>query len=79
MGDVWIPDNPPERTYTCPWCKKGVHCFRIGESCSYWVMDAADPKQEHECKPPAPKKGFSIPRELLGYKPPKVKKDETTT
>jgi hypothetical protein len=69
--DVWIPPNPPTRQYACSKCKHNVHCIRIGESSSYWVMDADDHKKEHDC-------GYdgAIPNKLLGYKPPKEKKNE---
>ena len=76
MTEVFIPDNPPERSYTCPGCNKGVKCFRIGDSSSYWVMDAADEKQEHKCAAKPPK--FPVPIKLLGYRPPKVEKKNET-
>lgn len=61
---IFIPDNPPIRSYACPKCHKGVRCFRVGESSQYVVMDAADEKQEHGC-------GYegAIENKLLGYKP----------
>lgn len=71
MDEVWIPDNPPIRSYTCPGCKKGVKCFRVGDTSSYWVMDADDEKKEHDCKYKGP-----ISPKLLGYRPPKEKKEE---
>jgi len=43
-GGVRIPDNPPERTYTCPGCKKAVKATRIGESCSYLVEHLKEEK-----------------------------------
>lgn len=66
MREVWIPENPPERGYTCPKCKKGVKCTRIGNSSSYTVANADDGKN-HDC-------GYkgSIDIKLLGYRPPKT-------
>jgi hypothetical protein len=43
--EVKIPDNPPERTYTCPGCKKAVKATRIGESCSYVVEHLKEEKK----------------------------------
>lgn len=76
MSDVWIPDNPSERQYTCPGCGRAVRAKRITDSCSY-VIEHLDEKKgkgdegDGKCK----WKG-SIPIALLGYKPPKEKKDE---
>lgn len=80
MSEVWIPDNPPTRSYTCPNCKKGVKCFRLGDSSSYLVMDADDEKKDHDCKGSNGKawKG-AIDNKLLGYRPPKEKKNEAHT
>jgi hypothetical protein len=71
MSEVFIPDNPPERTYGCPGCGKGVKGFRVGNSSSYLIMDATDEKHQHDC-------GYkgNIPIKLLGYQPPKVKKND---
>ena len=76
MSDVWIPDNPAERTYACPGCHRGVVAKRVGDSSSY-VITHLDEKVgkgeegEGKCK----YKG-AIDRKLLGYRPPKEKKDE---
>jgi hypothetical protein len=69
MAEVWIPDTPAVRSYTCPSCKKGVKTFRVGNTSSYWVMDADDEKKEHDCKYKGP-----ISSKLLGYRP--IKKEE---
>jgi hypothetical protein len=69
ISEVFIPETPPQRSYTCPSCKKSVKTFRVGNSASYLVMDADDEKHEHDCK----YKG-SVPITLLGYKPPKKEK-----
>jgi hypothetical protein len=52
-----IPDNPPERTYTCPGCKKAVKATRVGESCTYVVEHVKEEKpkksgdeEEGKCK-----------------------------
>jgi hypothetical protein len=34
---VAIPDNPAERSYSCPGCNKPVVAKRVGESCTYIV------------------------------------------
>jgi hypothetical protein len=70
--NVWIPDNPPERQYTCPKCKKGVRCTRIGESFSYTVANADDGRN-HDCKYKGP-----IEIKLLGYRPPKAENKDGT-
>lgn len=68
---VFIPDNPPERQYTCPGCRKGIRAFRIGESSSYWIKDATDEGiKDYNCKYEG-----AIDIKLLGYKP-QQKKDE---
>lgn len=43
---VFIPDNPPEKNYTCPGCNKPVHGKRVGESCTYIIEHV----QKNECK-----------------------------
>jgi hypothetical protein len=68
--DVWIADNPPERSYSCPKCNKGVKAFRVGNSSSYVVKNADDNK-DHACG----YIGF-IPNKLLGYRPPSKDKKE---
>jgi hypothetical protein len=77
MAEVWVPDTPLTRSYTCPNCHRGVKAFRIGDSSSYWVMNADDENKDHDCKGKNGKvwKG-AIPNNLLGYKPKKEKKDE---
>jgi len=67
---VWIAETPPERSYSCPKCNKGVKCFRIGNSSSYIVKNADD-NRDHDCK----YQGF-ISNKLLGYKPPPKPKDK---
>jgi hypothetical protein len=77
--DVFIPETPAQRQYSCPNCKHNVKGFRVGNSSSYLVMDADDESKEHDCKGKNGKlwKG-AIPITLLGYKPPKKeKKDES--
>ena len=76
---TWIPDNPPERQYTCPGCNKSVIATRIDESCSYVITHPDEKKTkgsdgDGKCKYKGP-----ISHKLLGYKPLKVKKDEPTT
>lgn len=46
--EVKIPDNPPERTYTCPGCKKAVKATRIGNSASYLVEHLKEEKAKGE-------------------------------
>lgn len=70
MTEVFIADNSPERSYACPGCGKGIRAFRVSESSSYWIMNADNEKKPHDCG----YKGF-IPNKLLGYKPPKEKKE----
>ena len=78
MADIFVPDTPPTRSYTCPSCKKGVKCFRIGNSSTYLIMNADDENKDHDCKGKGGKiwKG-AIDNKLLGYKPQKEKKDAT--
>jgi hypothetical protein len=65
---VFIPDNPPERSYSCPGCQKGIKAFRVGDSSTYLIMDGDDDKKTHSC-------GYNgtIPLKAVGFKPPKVK------
>jgi len=63
MSQVFIPDNPPERTYNCPKCGSSLRNKRIGNSCSYWVYNASDGQEHKDCK------NVVIPIALLGYKP----------
>ena len=68
---MFIPDNPPERSYKCPGCSKGIRAYRVGGegSCSYFVMDADNIEKAHKCSESF-KKG-TIDRSLLGYREPK--------
>jgi hypothetical protein len=61
--DLFIPDNPPERSYACPGCHKGVRTYRVGNSSSYIVKDATEDK-DHDCKYKGP-----IDNKLIGYRP----------
>jgi len=70
MNEIWIAENPPTRQYSCPGCRKNVKCFRQGNSMSYLVMDADDEKKDHDCEYNGP-----IDNKLIGYRPPKEKKE----